>query len=546
MVTSAAATDAANDEIVEPARRRHLVLILLAIIVAVLSVLRWGVYVALGRTMNLFESGTAIVGGQRMLSGEMPFTEYFAFYGPLSYLLPAALAGVTGAITTADFGYDVIVGTATVVVAYLLTAKLTGRPGWALLAPASILLLGSNTSHTLPALLSALLLSYAETSGRRGLLVGAGIFGGLGLLWVQDAGAWICMAVFATLVIGLLSRRIRSVLTVRGFLLYSVGVVLGLSPWIAYAALRGAVSAWIYWSFVFPLTGYTARNSTGYFVGLLQSALQEGGIRGLYIFVFWVFPFIAVFMLAALNLLCALKWACWPSAGRGRSPDAPVTLLILSIYAALQLRVLVASVDEAKLVDVSAPTAVASVVVLLTLWPRAGAVPLRGLTKVVAAIVAVWLLLWPAWFQVRYLALKIGTPPPVVAQGIGGLPIVGAGPASVSPDQLGQLVGQVRALSGPDDQILVLPTSPLIYALAGRNNPIRWEYLDPVYTTPEVDASIAATVRQGSIRLVVLGDNFFPGSDLRGADLAPQTYAAIDENYVPQLNIGGFTLHVRR
>ena len=513
--------------------------------VALLAAAQWATYVVLGRTLNLFESGTAIVGGQRLLNGQMPYADFFAFYGPLTYVLPGIAEEVTGSVTSADFGFGLAVGMVSAVVCYLLTVGLTDRPVAALIAPVVIVLLGANTARSLPALASILLLLWFERSGRRGWAIGAGACAGIGLLWIQDAGAWVCVSVALVAVAGAFVARIRAVLDWRAFLLYAAGVVIAITPWVIWTVVRGAFGAWIYWTFVFPSTTYTERDPAAYFLSLIDTALAAPLASSVYVFTFFVFPFAAIALIAVGNLMFAALGLRTRAANRSEAA-APVTTIVLAVYALLQLRVLAASIDEAKLIDNAAPTIVCAVaLVLVTLRRLPSRSPSLAL-RIIAVVVLAWLVVWPLWSAVRSVALNLGGERPVVATELGGLPFVAAGPPSSTPDELDGLVARIHELTEYGDSVLVLPTSPLVYAMADRANATRYEYLDPVYTNAQVDAELAARVASGDIALVILGDNTFPGSELTGEQIAPETYAAIAERFTEVDAVGGFTILVPR
>lgn len=514
--------------------------------VALLAAAQWTTYVILGRTLNLFESGTAIVGGQRLLDGQMPYTDFFAFYGPLTYLLPGIADEVTGSVTSADFGFGLVVGIVSAVVCYLLTVGLTDRPVAALIAPVVIVLLGANTARSLPALASILLLVWFERSGRRGWAIGAGACAGIGLLWIQDAGAWMCVSVALVVLAGIFAARVRTVLDWRAFLLYAAGVVVAITPWVIWTAVRSAFGAWIYWTVIFPSTTYTERDPTAYFLSLVDTALTAPLAYSIYVFTFFVVPFVAIALIAVGNLVFAavsLRKRAEPGSGAA----APVTTLVLAVYALLQLRVLAASIDEAKLIDNAAPTIVCAVALILITLRRSGSARRSLLAlRIIAVVVLAWLIVWPLWSAARTAGLNLGGEPAAVASEIGGLPFVAAGPPSSTPDDLDELIVRINELADPGGGILVLPTSPLVYAMADRANATRYEYLDPVYTNAQVDAELAARVTSGEIALVILGDNAFPGSELTGEQIAPETYAAITDRFTVADVVGGFTILVPR
>lgn len=67
-------------------------------------------------------------------------------------------------------------------------------------------------------------------------------------------------------------------------------------------------------------------------------------------------------------------------------------------------------------------------------------------------------------------------------------------------------VAEVQFRTAPDEPILVYPSSPLLYVLAGRANPTRFDHLYPGAASPrEIEDSIATLDRE-RVRLVVIGE----------------------------------------
>lgn len=521
---------------------------LLALAVAAMAATRWLIYVLLGRTLNLFEDGTSTTGGMRILSGQMPYTDFFAFYGPLTYILPGLAHAATGSVTTSIFGLDLVIGVLCATTAYLVTAILSRRPVFALATPVVLLLLGANTARTLPALIALLLLARFETTKGRGWLLAAGGLAGVGLLWIQDVGAWLCVAVLVVCLMRLFIRQPSSDYGPISLLIFSAGVAAALLPWTIYCLARSALDDWLYWTLIFPNTGYTNRDATGYIATLIQTAGTAAPIRSAYLFLLWILPFIAIPAFAFGNLVLGAAAFIRSLRGRARKGFVPAlsgTYLVLAIYSLLQLRILLASVDEAKLLDSCAPTIIGTVVVLTTIAPPIG----RGYApwvRVLALVLAVWLCVWSMWFQARnYLEVRM-SPRPVVANSVGGLPFSAASPPPTTPAQLDALIAEIHDRTSTSDPILVLPTSPLVYAIANRMNPTRYDYLDPVYTTASVDSDIAAELRTGTIHLVVAGNNSFPGREIGGPDIAPLTYKALADQYRVTWSIGDLVLYTPR
>jgi hypothetical protein len=65
-------------------------------------------------------------------------------------------------------------------------------------------------------------------------------------------------------------------------------------------------------------------------------------------------------------------------------------------------------------------------------------------------------------------------------------------------------VADVRARTSPDEPIFVYPTSPLLYVLAERPNPTRFDHLNPGAATPAEIQDTIATLAAADVRVVVI------------------------------------------
>lgn len=510
--------------------------VLLSAVAVLPAVVFWLLNLHWGFTVNLFELGTVMEGGRRIGGGQALYTDFFSFYGPLGYLLPYAALLLSGSVVVAAGVLDLVVAVLSSWVTYRLAAALSGRPAVALVAPLCLALVGGTTARTLAPLAGVLCLCAWETTQRSRWLLGVGAFTSVGLLWIQDGGAWLTLAVLLVAAGGLRSERIRAVLGPRHLGRIVVGGTVAALPVLVWLTVTGALTAWFYWCFVFPNTAYTDRDSTGYITDLVASWQGLNPVVLAYKATFYLLPYVVIGVAAVACTALAL------SRRVTSRTTAPVTFLVLSVYAVLQLRVLVASVDEAKLADSCAPTVVAACALAAAYLGRPGRGPGRQMwAPALAALVLAWLVVWPLQHRLHAVAHTdtVATP---AASPADGLPVGSIGPPETSAAELDELVREVRARTSPGDPILVLPTSPLVYVLTERSNPTEYDYLDPVYIDAEADRSIAASVEAREPALVVVGDNTFAGTPTTGPDMAPQTYAAIEAAYVEVAQVGHFTV----
>jgi hypothetical protein len=263
----------------------------------------------------------------------------------------------------------------------------------------------------------------------------------------------------------------------------------------------------------------------------------------LYKYAFYVAPYPVV---ATIALGCG--GATVLGLVRGRSITRfPLTGAALGLYAVLQLRVVLASLDESKLADSMAPTVVAAVALAGSAIPNIADRRLSTrsggrLGATLASLAVACLVLFAAQ---RQLHTRIHQPTVAssTAGGIlSGIPVAGASPPWTTVAELKRVTSYIAAHTTNEQEIFVAPTQPLIYYLAGRDNATSYDYLDPLYTTRTVDARITAQLAEKMPRLIVLASNTFADTGLSGPDLAPQTYAWVAENYRIVTGIGAFTI----
>jgi hypothetical protein len=125
-----------------------------------------------------------------------------------------------------------------------------------------------------------------------------------------------------------------------------------------------------------------------------------------------------------------------------------------------------------------------------------GAIALSRMSWLLAGapLVGAMVLLAPTWTaRLTYVDQTLAPVADVVA------------PAQTAAD-LNGLVGEIHQRTRPGEPIFVYPTSPLVYVLADRPNPTRFDHLNPGAASREqLDQVIAALQRSGT-RLVVISD----------------------------------------
>ena len=497
-----------------------------------------------GYRVNLFESGTIFEGGQRILEGQTLYTDVFAFYGPLAYLIPGGVYRLLGPGVHTLVALDFVIGLAVCLITYLLTARLTNRMWWALVTPLTVALTDSANNRVLAPLAGLLCLHLYVTTGRRRWAALSGACATAALLWMQDGGAAVLVSLVAVIVYAITRPAARS-----GAIAYARLAALGglaiAAPIGGWLLRRGALSDWFFYNFVFTNTTYTERSATGYLRGLIASWAGSNPVVWGYKFTFYALPY-AVCVAAA----GAVALHSWLRLSRAQDRWGAVTDTALATYALLQLRVLLASLDEAKLASVIAPTIVAVTCLTIrrapslrhALSPRGPARPAR-LATAVLVLVTVFLPTWGVQRQ-AHSVLHSSDEPAVAAHGtLGPLPFATAGPPTTSPDDLRRIVDYIRSHSSPDAPMFAAPTQPMLYWFSERPNPTRFDYLDPVYIGPAEDRDMVAALSRGMPSVVVIGRNAFPSQEEpTGPELAPMTYAWLRAHYTIDTVIGEFEL----
>jgi hypothetical protein len=165
---------------------------------------------------------------------------------------------------------------------------------------------------------------------------------------------------------------------------------------------------------------------------------------------------------------------------------------------------------------------------------------------VAAALTCTWFALWSAQdFAHDMLGrerLTTSDPArgPMVAFGVVG----GISPTS-SVAELEAVSAVIGRRTTSDDPIFIAPNSPYLYYLARRENVTAHDYIDPVYTTSDVDREIAGAIQRGRPKVVVVTAQ--PLYTNESAEVyAPVTYAKIRELYVEAERIGPFSVMALR
>lgn len=156
-----------------------------------------------------FSTAVALVGGERVLAGDIPYRDFWTIYAPGSYYLLAGLFGIFGVHNLVSVVAGTLLSAGAVGLSYLLVLRVAGRQATALatamLVTAAIFFSGYGLSLSgyPPALFCILVglnlfVLYLD-GGRRRHLLAAGLAVGLAAVFKHDVGAYTALSVFAGL-----------------------------------------------------------------------------------------------------------------------------------------------------------------------------------------------------------------------------------------------------------------------------------------------------------------------------------------------------------
>lgn len=218
-------------------------------LVAVVAV----VYLTLGmdRTVNLFDEGSVLYGGMRVLHGAIPHRDFFTLYGPGQYYVLAALYRLFGPSVLVERAWDTVVRCGAVVLVFVIVRQVSARGPALAAAAASLVFLAAVGSYgypVFPALLAVLagfafLAPAFGQSNPAGRLIAAGICAGIALLFRYDVGVGVFGAECVVLILAKGQQRLtmaaRLGAVLRAVLLFGAGfAVIAVPLAVAYAVYR--------------------------------------------------------------------------------------------------------------------------------------------------------------------------------------------------------------------------------------------------------------------------------------------------------------------
>jgi hypothetical protein len=203
------------------------------------------------RVVNEYDEGLILFGSTRVLSGDVPYRDFFRTYGPAQFYVLAALFKLFGPSVLVERLWDLLIRACTVLVVYLIVDGAWSRKRAIFLAALTCMWLsyfGSYGFPVFPSLLFSLLSLYCLVPIYRGCrpiapLLASGICVGVTILFRHDVG--VAAAVGGAFTLGLFHitqkldtpNKISALL--RSVMIYAGGIALALVPPLALLLAAG-------------------------------------------------------------------------------------------------------------------------------------------------------------------------------------------------------------------------------------------------------------------------------------------------------------------
>jgi hypothetical protein len=103
-------------------------------------------------------------------------------------------------------------------------------------------------------------------------------------------------------------------------------------------------------------------------------------------------------------------------------------------------------------------------------------------------------------------------------------------------------------MTGPDEPIFVAPYNSVLYFVAQRRNPTRYDALFPgMVSSTDAQRDVIREVEEGRVRLIIVEDVAWDGlEERRFLNYAPVIRQYLSDDFVREKNIGRFIVFVRK
>jgi hypothetical protein len=449
------------------------------------------------------DEGFLAYGAVRVMEGQMPNRDFVSLQPPLSFYTAAAAFKILGTSLATLRRFGLCLYTLIPLLVYAISRQRAGRLT-SLIAAAPLLILGMPFFNFVPfavwqgvtaSLIAVLFILRAAITGRRAWALAAGAATALTILSRHDQGFYLALAVLTFgLILKYPGRQGADEHPLEMLAFWAAGTAVPLLllavPWL----VAGSIPDMFKQLVLFPLTTY-ARTSS---LPLPVVDLSAGGQWAMLASMFYLVP--TFYVLAALRLLwTALARRCFDTDLRIQT-----FLLVFSILFYCQALTrsdfyhLLITLSPFFIVlawtaeDVSRSIG-GAVNARVRAWPLSWVTPTAILGTFGA--IGAWLLL-----QVSPATLA-STKRPMRALDLerGGVEM-----DSSPAESLEGIVSLIQKYASPDRSILSLPYNPMLYFLAERRNPTRWNYLWPGDQTADDHRAMLEQARNDPPAVIVI------------------------------------------
>jgi hypothetical protein len=496
--------------------------------------------------VGLIDEGHLANGARRLAAGEILYRDVYTVYPPASFHAVAWLFELFGTHLQVVRGFHVVLTLALALLVFAWARRLMETPfAWiagALVAATGwhVILEGCHYAYLYGAIPMAGLLCLARADARGELervpLLAVGAWAGLSLAFRLEpfVGLALAGAAVVTLREGIGARTlVRLLWLVLGTL--AVIVPIGI-----YYAIQGALTELLLAVFWTSFGQYLEGGEFNLPMPSLEWTPAEWSRRGLRrMFVSWEFRIpVLLYGLTILEVARA-QWRARraPKPHPPLSPESLQRLALALLGLVLYLRATGRS-DYYHLAPILFPAYLLGVDALARAWCRWIPVRFGGLAYPLVAIVLASSLSLHEFDRAVRRSLERSDE----------VALMPGGPYIARADQTDDLVAEVRRRTRPGEPIVVLPWYPIVYFLAERPNPTRYDWLFPGYLSTEsaVSAFIEA-IERSPAQVVVYSPISIDGLPDRSLEaFAPEIHRFLMKRFQPVRRYGRFWIMKRR
>jgi hypothetical protein len=495
--------------------------------------------------VGLIDEGHLANGARRLAGGEILYRDVYTVYPPASFHAVAWLFELFGTSLLVVRGFHVAMTLALAALVFVAARRWMERP-FAFLAGAlvaatgwHVILEGCHYAYLYGAVPMAALLLLARVGDRasyeRGALVGIGVLSALALAFRLEPAVGLGLAGTAVLV----AREGIGRRTFEGLAWILVGVLAVVVPIGVWYASQGALGELLLAVFWTSFGQYLEGGEFNLPMPALEFVPAEWTRRGLRRwFIGWEFRVPVLLYAAAIVEYGRAESRRRRSASGEAITSATLERLALALFGAVLYLRATGRSDYYHLAPILFPAYLLGADGLARGWRRF--VPARG-ARLAPLVVACVLL---ASLGLHEFDLAVRRHREIA----GKVEILPGGPLVERTQALDDLVADLRKRTAPGEPIVVLPWYPILYFLADRPNPTRFDWLFPGYLTTE--AAVAAFIDEidrSAAQVVVYSPISIDGLPDRSlAAFAPEIDRFLLRRFQPTKRYGRFWILTRK